>query len=83
MTTVTFVKEFILLGLVYNSRGLAHYHHGREHGSTQADMLLEKKLGLLCQVPKAAGRDRYWVCLCFLNPKPTCWRMHFLQSHTF
>jgi hypothetical protein len=27
--------------------GLVHYHHGGKHGATQADMVLERKLGLL------------------------------------
>ena len=30
--------------LTYNFRGLVHYHHGREHDSMQAHMLLEKEL---------------------------------------
>ena len=25
-------------------KGLVHYHHGREHGSMKADMVLEKEL---------------------------------------
>jgi hypothetical protein len=28
-------------------RGLVHYHHGRKHGSVQADMVLEKELRVL------------------------------------
>jgi hypothetical protein len=30
------------LGLAYRFRGSAHYHHGRKHGSVQADMVLEE-----------------------------------------
>ena len=33
-------KEFIGAGLQF--RGLVHYHHGRKHGGTQADVVLEK-----------------------------------------
>ena len=29
-------------------RGFVHYHHSREHGSVQADMVLEKELKALC-----------------------------------
>jgi hypothetical protein len=39
------------LGLGYKFRGSVHYHHGRKHGSTQADLMLEE-LRVLCLVPK-------------------------------
>lgn len=29
--------------LSYNFRGSVHYHHGREHGSVQADMVQESR----------------------------------------
>jgi hypothetical protein len=29
---------------------LVYYHHGRKHGGTQADMVLEKKLRILHQI---------------------------------
>jgi hypothetical protein len=38
--------------LVYSFRGSVHYHHGRKHGSVQADMMLEK-LRVLELYPKA------------------------------
>jgi hypothetical protein len=45
------------LRLVYIVKGLVHYHHGRKHGSMQADMVLEKELRVLCLDLQAAGRD--------------------------
>jgi hypothetical protein len=42
-----FYKENIYLGLAYSFRGLVHYHHGRKHGTVQADMVLEKQLRVL------------------------------------
>jgi hypothetical protein len=42
------------------------------HGSTQADMVLEKKLGLLYSNPQAAGRERFWTWNWpFKTSKPT------------
>ena len=35
------------MGLSYSFRGSVHYHHGRKHGSVQADMVLEKELRVL------------------------------------
>ena len=32
-----------LTGTGLQFRGLIHYHHGRKHGSMQADMVLEKE----------------------------------------
>jgi hypothetical protein len=32
------------LGLPYSFRGLIHYHHVQKHGTTQADMVLEREL---------------------------------------
>ena len=43
------------MGLAYSFRGLVHYHHGGEHGSMQADMVLDQ-LGVLHLDPKAARR---------------------------
>ena len=31
-----------LIGLAYRFRGSIHYHHGRDHGGMQADMVLER-----------------------------------------
>jgi hypothetical protein len=33
--------------ITYSFRGLDHYHHGGNHGSIQADMVLEKNLRVL------------------------------------
>jgi hypothetical protein len=44
------------LGLAYRFRGSVHYHHGRKHGSIQADMVLEKELRVLHLVLKANRR---------------------------
>ena len=35
------------MGLASSSRGLVRYFHGGEHGGTQADMVLEKSVGVL------------------------------------
>ena len=35
------------LGLAHNFRGVVHYCHGRNHGSMQADVVLEKELRVL------------------------------------
>jgi hypothetical protein len=44
------------LGLAYNFRGTVHYHHGRKHGSLQADMVQEKEIKVLYFDLKAARR---------------------------
>ena len=36
-----------LTGAGLQFRGLVHCHHGRKHGGTQADMVLEKELRVL------------------------------------
>ena len=54
MTKATLTKANIELGLAYSFRGLVHYHHGRKHGSMQADMVLEKELRVLHLDLKAA-----------------------------
>jgi hypothetical protein len=41
MTMATLTKENIYLGLVYKFRYLVQYHHGGQHGSVQADVLLK------------------------------------------
>jgi hypothetical protein len=38
---------------------LVHCHYGREHGSMQADMMLEKELRVLHLDPRAAGRHSH------------------------
>ena len=57
MIKATLIKENISLGLAYSFRGSVHYHHGRKHGSMQADMVLEKELRVLHLDPQAAGRE--------------------------
>lgn len=38
----TLIKANIQLVLAYSRRNLVHYHHSRNHGSMQADIVLEK-----------------------------------------
>ena len=47
------MKENIYLELVYSFRGPVHYHHGRKHGSIQADLVLGKYLRVKCADSKA------------------------------
>jgi hypothetical protein len=42
------------LGLAYSFRDLVHYHHGKQHGSVQADMMVEKELRVLHLDPQSA-----------------------------
>jgi hypothetical protein len=49
-------KEKHLTGAIYNFRGLVHFHHGRKHGGTQADIVLEKELRVLYLDWQTAGR---------------------------
>jgi len=51
---VTLIKDKIPLQLAYSFRGSVHYHHGRNHGSIQADLVLEDPKVLDAQ---AAERD--------------------------
>ena len=46
------------MGLPYRFRGLVYYQHGRKHGSTQADMVLEKELRILHLDLQATGKER-------------------------
>jgi hypothetical protein len=59
MTRATLIKENISLELAYSFRGLVHYHHGRKHGSMQANILLGKELRVLHLDPKATEGD--WI----------------------
>jgi hypothetical protein len=78
------------LGLVYSFRGLVCYHHGRKHGSLQADMVLEKKLRVLHldlktakRMPSAGSKEEaltpHWAELEQGDLKPTYTMTHFLQ----
>ena len=53
MTREILIQNFIEIGLQF--RGSVLYHHGRKHGSMQAGMALEQKLGVLHLDWKAAG----------------------------
>jgi hypothetical protein len=44
--------------LAYGFRSLVRYHHGREHGSIQEDMVLEKELKSLHPDLQAAEKER-------------------------
>ena len=44
------------MGLGYNFTGSVHYHHVREHGSNQIDVVSEKKLRVLHLGLKAGRR---------------------------
>jgi hypothetical protein len=48
MSTAILNKGKHFTGLAYSFRGFVHYHQGRKHGSTQADMVLDWQ---------AAGRE--------------------------
>ena len=40
-------KRKRLAGTGLQFRGLVHYHHGRKHSGTQADMVPEREMGVL------------------------------------
>ena len=45
MTMTTLTKKTFNRGwFTYSFRGLAHYHHGRELGSVQADVVLDLRV---------------------------------------
>ena len=56
MTKTTHTKENISLELASRFRGSVYYHGG-EHGSMQADMVLEKALRVLHLDPRQPGGD--------------------------
>ena len=48
------------MGLAYNFRSLVYYHHDRNQGSRQAEMVLEKELRvLLLDLQAAKGKKLY------------------------
>ena len=59
MTMATLIKKNISLGLSQSFRGSVHY----DHGSKQADMVLEKEPRVLHLDPQAAGKE-----LCVTEP---------------
>jgi hypothetical protein len=68
------------MGPAYRFRGSVHYHHGRKHGSVQADAVLEQELRVLHLVLQATRKR-----LCHTehslsdSTKPTDPVTHFLQ----
>lgn len=46
MTKVTLIKEKMSLGMAYRFRSSVHYDHAGNHGSIQADMVLEEMIVL-------------------------------------
>jgi hypothetical protein len=58
------------LGLAYSYRDSKHYHHGRKHGSIQADMVLEKELSILHVDLTVARRDGLLLLPLPLLPLP-------------
>ena len=78
-------KKTFNWGLAHDFIGLVHYHHGRKHGSMQADTVLEKELKILHLDPQAAGREcntgQAWASE---TSEPTHLVTQFLQqSHTY
>jgi hypothetical protein len=61
LTKATLIKDNIYLGLAYSFRGSVHYHHGRTHGSVQADTALEETR--IQQLIPEAGRRRFLLGL--------------------
>ena len=67
------------MGLAYRFRGLVHYHHGVKHGILQADIVLEKELGVLGSDWQAVGRELVPLVTHHLQqPTPTLVRLQFL-----
>lgn len=64
-------KEKHLIGAHLQFRGLVHFYHGRKHGDTQGDMVLEKEMSVLHLDPHAAGRKRRWDWLGHLKLQTT------------
>lgn len=68
------------MGLAYNFR--VHCPHGREHGSTQIDMVAEKSSTSRSEGSKK--RESCWAWLLFLKPQSSPSVAHFLQQdHTY
>jgi hypothetical protein len=64
-------KHLIRAGLQF--RGVTHHHHGKKHGSMQADMELEKEL----EASGWSGSKKN--CLELLRPQSSPLVMHLLQ----
>lgn len=59
MNIATLIREDIPLRLAYGFRGFVCHHQGGEHGSTQADEVLEKEL----RVPRLDQHDAKGECV--------------------
>ena len=59
-------------GPAYKFKSVVHSQHDRKHGSTQADMVLEKELRVLHLDPRAArrGRLKAWRMSSFHGQSP-------------
>jgi hypothetical protein len=74
-------KHIIRAELLF--RALVHCHHDRKHGCTQADMVLESSLRVLCLDLQGADRERHWVWLEHLKPQSLLPMTYFFQQgHT-
>lgn len=62
MTMITLYKGNLLVGAGLQFQSLVHCHCGK-HGSTQANMVLEKELRVLHLIPRQLGGDcmPHWV----------------------
>ena len=72
MTIANLIKKSIQLKFAYRFRGFIHYHHGRNHGNRQEDMVQEV-LRVLHSDPHAEGREKEPLGLAWAseNLKPT------------
>jgi hypothetical protein len=71
----SYKRKHFELGLHYSFRGSAHYRHSGKHGSTQADMVLEKELKVrhLGSARSSGETETHWAWLEVLrhqNPPP-------------
>jgi len=57
MTKATITKDNSSWRLAYSVRGSVRYQHGRKHGSTQADMVLEKEPRVLPLIWRQSGEE--------------------------
>jgi hypothetical protein len=73
-------KRNHLIVAVYRVRGFVHYQHGREHGDTQADMVLKKQLRVLYLNDQATRRESHWACLEISKPQSPPQVTYFLQQ---
>ena len=49
------------MGLAYGLQSLAHNHHGRKYGSTQADVVLEESRVLQLDLQATEERVSHWA----------------------